>query len=192
MAKAYRTDHLEHAIWGYAAETGLHGLRIITSGVLDQFPKLQIVLGHMGEGIPYWFYRLDYMHGRVKIGFDRPHSRAISESSPHRRDESLHRLKSLRRAYTLRFQRLRHLAQRRLMNLRDAAFVDTQQAADFLHRHLVGVIHKHYLLVACGKRSDGAGKRAFKLSTLAHAVGYGLQPLPRTPAGARGRDRPAA
>ena len=39
MAKAYRTDHLEHAIWGYAAETGLHGLRIITSGVLDQFPE---------------------------------------------------------------------------------------------------------------------------------------------------------
>jgi 5-carboxyvanillate decarboxylase len=72
MAKAYRTDHLEHAIWGYAAETGLHGLRLITGGIFDQFPKLQIVLGHMGEGIPYWFYRLDFMHGRVRIGFDRP------------------------------------------------------------------------------------------------------------------------
>ncbi|MGA3295118.1 MAG: amidohydrolase family protein [Candidatus Acidiferrales bacterium] len=71
MAKAYRTDHLEHAIWGYQAETGLHGLRIITSGVLDQFPKLQIVLGHMGEGIPYWFYRLDFMHARVRIDFGR-------------------------------------------------------------------------------------------------------------------------
>jgi 5-carboxyvanillate decarboxylase len=72
MAKAYRTDHLEHAIWGYQAETGLHGLRIITGAVLDEFPKLQIVLGHMGEGIPYWLYRLDFMHGRVRIGFDRP------------------------------------------------------------------------------------------------------------------------
>jgi 5-carboxyvanillate decarboxylase len=72
MAKAFRTDHLEHAIWGYQAETGLHGLRLITGGVFDQFPKLQIVLGHMGEGIPYWFYRLDFMHGRVRIGFDRP------------------------------------------------------------------------------------------------------------------------
>ena len=66
MAKAYRTDHLEHAIWGYQAETGLHGLRLITSGVLDHVPGLQIVLGHMGEGIPYWLYRLDFMHGRVK------------------------------------------------------------------------------------------------------------------------------
>ncbi len=72
MAKAYRADHLEHAIWGYAAETGLHGLRLITGGIFDRFPKLQIVLGHMGEGIPYWFYRLDFMHGRVRIGMDRP------------------------------------------------------------------------------------------------------------------------
>lgn len=62
MAAAYQTDHLEHAIWGYAAETGLHGLRMITGGVFEQFPKLKVVLGHMGEGIPYWFYRIDYMH----------------------------------------------------------------------------------------------------------------------------------
>ena len=71
MAKAYRADHLEHAIWGYQAETGLHGLRLITGGVFDQFPKLQVVLGHMGEGIPYWFYRLDFMYCRVRIDFGR-------------------------------------------------------------------------------------------------------------------------
>jgi predicted TIM-barrel fold metal-dependent hydrolase len=62
MAAAYRQDNLEYAIWGYAAETGLHGLRLITGGVFEQFPKLQVVLGHMGEGIPYWFYRIDWMH----------------------------------------------------------------------------------------------------------------------------------
>jgi predicted TIM-barrel fold metal-dependent hydrolase len=71
MAKAYRTDHLEHAIWGYQAETGLHGLRLITGAVFDQFPKLQVVLGHMGEGIPYWLYRLDFMYEKVKIDFGR-------------------------------------------------------------------------------------------------------------------------
>ena len=72
MARAYRADHLEHAIWGYQAETGLHGVRLITGGVFDQFPKLKIVLGHMGEAIPYWLYRIDYMHGRAIIGMDRP------------------------------------------------------------------------------------------------------------------------
>jgi predicted TIM-barrel fold metal-dependent hydrolase len=66
MAAAYREDHLEHAIWGYQAETGLHGLRLITSGVFDAFPNLKVILGHMGEGIPYWFYRIDYMHELTK------------------------------------------------------------------------------------------------------------------------------
>ena len=79
MAKAYRTDHLEHAIWGYQAETGLHGLRLITSGVLDHVPGLQIVLGHMGEGIPYWLYRLDFMHGRVQIPFRPAQAQADAE-----------------------------------------------------------------------------------------------------------------
>ena len=59
---AYREDQLEHAILGYAAETCLHALRLITGGVFDDFPKLNVVLGHMGEGIPYWLYRIDYMH----------------------------------------------------------------------------------------------------------------------------------
>jgi 5-carboxyvanillate decarboxylase len=72
MARAYRTDHLEHAIWGYQADVGLHGLRLITSGVFDHYPKLKIVLGHMGKAIPYWLYRIDYMHARSIIGMDRP------------------------------------------------------------------------------------------------------------------------
>jgi 5-carboxyvanillate decarboxylase len=72
MARAYRADHLEHAIWGYQAETGLHALRLITSSVFDHFPKLKVVLGHMGEAIPYWLYRLDYMHAKSIIGMDRP------------------------------------------------------------------------------------------------------------------------
>lgn len=62
MAAAFRPDNLEYAIWGYAAETGLHALRMITGGVFEQFPRLKVVLGHMGEGLPYWFYRIDYMH----------------------------------------------------------------------------------------------------------------------------------
>jgi 5-carboxyvanillate decarboxylase len=72
MAEAYRPFHLEHAIWGYQAETGLHALHLIVSGVFDHFPKLKVVLGHMGEAIPFWLYRVDYMHGRAVIHFDRP------------------------------------------------------------------------------------------------------------------------
>lgn len=35
-------------------------MRLIYSGLFDRFPGLKIVLGHMGEGIPYWLYRIDF------------------------------------------------------------------------------------------------------------------------------------
>jgi 2,3-dihydroxybenzoate decarboxylase len=59
MLGPFTTYHLAGAIWGYAAETGLHGVRLIFSGAFDQFPKLKVVLGHCGEGLPFFMDRLD-------------------------------------------------------------------------------------------------------------------------------------
>lgn len=53
---------LDGAIFGFGVETALHVLRLIVSGVFDRFPKLRIVIGHMGEALPYWLFRLDYMY----------------------------------------------------------------------------------------------------------------------------------
>jgi 2,3-dihydroxybenzoate decarboxylase len=53
---------LDGAIYGFAVECGMHILTIITSGVFDRFPKLQVVVGHLGEGLPFWLFRLDFMH----------------------------------------------------------------------------------------------------------------------------------
>jgi 5-carboxyvanillate decarboxylase len=53
---------LDGAIYGFAVETGLHLLRIIVAGVFDRFPRLKLVVGHLGEALPFWLYRLDYMH----------------------------------------------------------------------------------------------------------------------------------
>ena len=53
---------LDGAIWGFAVETGTHLLRLITRGVFDRFPDLKMVVGHLGEALPFWMYRLDYMH----------------------------------------------------------------------------------------------------------------------------------
>ena len=53
---------LDGAIYGFGVETGLHLLRLIVTGVFDRFPKLTVVVGHLGEALPYWMYRLDYMH----------------------------------------------------------------------------------------------------------------------------------
>jgi 5-carboxyvanillate decarboxylase len=53
---------LDGAIFGFGVDTGLHLLRLITSGIFDRYPDLQIMVGHMGEALPFWTYRLDYMH----------------------------------------------------------------------------------------------------------------------------------
>jgi 5-carboxyvanillate decarboxylase len=53
---------LDGAIYGFGVETGMHMLRIIVSGVFDRFPRLKFVLGHLGEALPFWLFRLDYMH----------------------------------------------------------------------------------------------------------------------------------
>lgn len=62
MIQPFLECGLDGAIFGFGVETGLHALRIITAGVFDRFPKLQIIIGHMGEALPFWAYRLDYMH----------------------------------------------------------------------------------------------------------------------------------
>jgi len=62
MLQAYADYGLRGAIWGFAAETSLHLLRLIFSGTFDRYPSLQVVVGHGGEGLPYWFYRLDHMY----------------------------------------------------------------------------------------------------------------------------------
>ena len=62
MIQPFLECGLDGAIFGFGVETALHSLRIITAGVFDRFPKLQIIIGHMGEALPYWAYRLDYMH----------------------------------------------------------------------------------------------------------------------------------
>ena len=63
-------DHgLYFAGWGFAVETATHALRLIMGGVFDAFPKLRIVLGHMGEGLPFWLQRIDNRYQlQVKIG----------------------------------------------------------------------------------------------------------------------------
>ena len=68
MTQASAGVNLAGALWGFQMETGVHAMRLIVAGVFDQFPDLKIVLGHMGEGLPYWLYRIDYMHKSYSHG----------------------------------------------------------------------------------------------------------------------------
>ena len=50
---------LDGATWSWTAETAAHTLRIIFGGVFDRFPKAKLLLGHMGETLPFLLWRLD-------------------------------------------------------------------------------------------------------------------------------------
>src|SRR5947207_10594765 len=49
--------------WAFHAETAVHALRLIGSGLFDEYPNLQIILGHLGEGIPAYLWRIDHRNG---------------------------------------------------------------------------------------------------------------------------------
>ena len=54
------------ALWAYGVEVSTHAVRLILSGVFDRYPKLRICLGHMGEAVHFWSWRLDFMSARAQ------------------------------------------------------------------------------------------------------------------------------
>ena len=63
--------------WAFAAETSLHALRLITGGLFDRHPRLQLILGHLGEGIPSSVWRLDHRIRKSPRGM--PARKTVSE-----------------------------------------------------------------------------------------------------------------
>jgi len=70
-------DHgwLRGPTWAFHAETAVHALRLIGSGLFDELPRLQIILGHLGEGLPYYLWRIDNRNAWMKA----PHKYAASK-----------------------------------------------------------------------------------------------------------------
>jgi predicted TIM-barrel fold metal-dependent hydrolase len=57
---------------GFGHETAVHAMRIILAGVFDRLPKLQIILGHFGEGLMHWLYRVDFDFNKPWMKLNRP------------------------------------------------------------------------------------------------------------------------
>ncbi|MEU6134418.1 amidohydrolase family protein [Nocardioides sp. NPDC047086] len=69
LFKPFHDRGLDGSIYGFGVETGLHLLRLVVSGVFDRFPDLTMVVGHLGEALPFWLNRIDYMYERqIKTG----------------------------------------------------------------------------------------------------------------------------
>jgi 2,3-dihydroxybenzoate decarboxylase len=53
-------------IWAFAHETAVHALRLMGSGLFDEYPRLNVVLGHLGEMLPYALWRIDHANGWIE------------------------------------------------------------------------------------------------------------------------------
>lgn len=62
------------SMWGFGVEVSLHSLRLIFSGVFDEYPGLKIIIGHLGEALPFWLWRID---NRYPIDFLRDRDRKV-------------------------------------------------------------------------------------------------------------------
>jgi predicted TIM-barrel fold metal-dependent hydrolase len=114
---------------GFGAETALHAMRLILGGVFDRHPSLQIVLGHMGEGLPFWLYRLD-------LAVTRPNAGLPGRRRPDRRPSEYLRTNfyfttSGNFRYSAMLPALVEFGTDRMMFATDYPYEDMRQAADF-------------------------------------------------------------
>ncbi len=65
--------------WGFAQETSVHALRLMASGLFDRHPRLKIVLGHLGENLPYSLWRIDHCNGWIKQRHKYPAKKKIAD-----------------------------------------------------------------------------------------------------------------
>lgn len=65
VVEAYYKDYLKEfpllltAGWGFTVETATQGIRLVLSGVFDAYPRVKIILGHLGESLPISLWRID-------------------------------------------------------------------------------------------------------------------------------------
>ena len=63
--------------WAFGQETAVHALRLMGSGLFDRYPKLQIILGHMGENLPFGIWRVDNTNAWIPNRHDYPAKKKI-------------------------------------------------------------------------------------------------------------------
>jgi predicted TIM-barrel fold metal-dependent hydrolase len=74
VAEAYYNDYARRypeligPVWGFTVETATQAIRMILSGVFEEYPGLMIVLGHLGEGLPFLLWRIDDVLSRPVCG----------------------------------------------------------------------------------------------------------------------------
>jgi 2,3-dihydroxybenzoate decarboxylase len=68
---------LSGPVWAFGVETATHALRLMCSGLFDRYPRLTVILGHLGEGLPASIWRVDHRLGKLPKAI--PAKRTMSE-----------------------------------------------------------------------------------------------------------------
>jgi predicted TIM-barrel fold metal-dependent hydrolase len=66
-------------VWAFGQETAVHALRLMGSGLFDAYPTIQIVLGHMGEGLPFSMWRIDNCNAWIENRHNRPAKKMMAD-----------------------------------------------------------------------------------------------------------------
>ena len=110
-------------MWGWGFETGSHALRLIVGGHFDRFPRSKLMLGHLGETLPFLLWR-----STAAPSFTASNSKsAVANTSAERHRDDLGHV--LGRAAQLHARRAR---QDRVMFAADHPFELAQEAGEFL------------------------------------------------------------
>jgi len=73
-------DGLRRATWEWGFETGSHALRLVFGGLFDRFPRAKVMLGHLGETLPYLLWRFDSRAKLYSVKLAKPPSVYIKEN----------------------------------------------------------------------------------------------------------------
>jgi hypothetical protein len=65
--------------WGWHYEVALHVMRLAVSGTMDKYPRLNFIIGHMGEGLPAMLARCEHQFGSDVSHLSRPLSQTITD-----------------------------------------------------------------------------------------------------------------
>ena len=71
---------LRRATWEWTFETGSHALRLVYGGIFDRFPRATLILGHMGETLPFLLWRFDSRAKLYGLKFPKPPSQYIKDN----------------------------------------------------------------------------------------------------------------
>jgi uncharacterized protein len=133
------TDMLAGPGWGWHIETAVHVIRLVLGGVFDRYPKLQIVIGHLGESLPFMLQRLDVMP-TATTKLNRPISAYLREN--------IHYTFSGFNFIAAFLDLLLEVGVERIMFSADYPYASMTEARDFLNRLPVSTADRER--IACG------------------------------------------